>query len=360
MKQIVIAVLNASLLTALAAPCSLGADYEPFPLFSGQHGAGQIAFSGDGNSLGVFMQPDKELRIWNVATRQESAGIAVGEDVHMWAFAPDREIVAFAHQGDGTVSLWDVATGQEIAAKRRAGGTRDTAGCLAFSPKGESLVWEMDGNLQIWPLTEPGYDSETKELKLDGFGSVSFSPDGQTMVVGRTAKTRRRDRPRGEVQFWDVPTWTRRRSLTGYPRFPFVALSHDGSRLAIDCREFVDLIDVASERRIRVQVRQPPFDPPIEPYYVALSADGQVLATARWLRPPVVSLWDADTGEPIGTLPHPDTEGIHSMAFSPDNVHFATSIHGGLDVPGSGGVYLWKKIPKTPSTGSKSRGLSRD
>ncbi|MEX0712508.1 MAG: hypothetical protein WD278_09170, partial [Pirellulales bacterium] len=188
---------------------------------------------------------------------------------------------------------------------------------------------------------------------------ISFCPNGQTMVVGGLARqTRRRDRPRGEVQFWDVPTLTRRRTLTGYPREPFVALSRDGSRLAIDCREFVDLVDVASELRIRVQVRQPPFDPPIEPYYMALSPDGQVLATARWLRPPVVSLWDADTGEPIGTLPHPDTQGITSMVFSPDNVHFATAIHGGPEVPGSGGVYLWKKVAKTRSTGSKSSGLS--
>jgi WD40 repeat protein len=348
MKQIVIAVLNASLLTALAAPCSLGADYEPFPLISGQHGAGHVAFSVDGKSVGVFMYEEKELRIWNVATRQESAPIEVGERVHWWAFAPDRDIVALAHQEDGTVGLWDVATGQEIAAKRSP---RGYVTCLAFSPQGEILVWGKGEALHIWPLTDEGYDSETKELKQGGAGSISFSPDGQTMVVGGLARqTRRRDRPRGEVQFWDVPTLTRRRTLTGYPREPFVALSRDGSRLAVDCREFVDLIDVASERRIRVQVRQPPFVPAIEPYWMALSPDGQVLATARELRPPVVSLWDAESGERIGALPHPDTTGILWMAFSPDNVHFATAIPGYADVPGSGGVYLWKKVAKTPST----------
>ncbi|MEX0714046.1 MAG: WD40 repeat domain-containing protein, partial [Pirellulales bacterium] len=109
MKQILIAVLNVSLLAAVAAPCSLAAEYESFPLISGQHGAGNVAFSEDGKSVGVFLYEEKELRIWNVATRQESARIEVGERVQWWAFSPDREIVALAHQGADAVGLWDVA-----------------------------------------------------------------------------------------------------------------------------------------------------------------------------------------------------------------------------------------------------------
>jgi WD40 repeat protein len=354
MKRAVLLVLSAIHAVALAPVRGAEPRYELFSLHSGQIGALALAFSHDGERLAVAVYGDNDegfVRIWDVASRQELPLIPVARGAQMLAFAPDRNRLAIEDR-DGTVGLWDIDSGEEVASKISL--RRPYLGnCLAFSPRGEVLVWGPPAKtLQFWRLGEQGYDSPLQELKLNGVAlSIAFAPDGETMVLA-VATPGRRDRSRAEVQFWDVRTLTRRRSLTGYAGFPIVAFSQDGGHLCIGCREFVDVIDVASQRRLRIQAHQAPF-PAGEFYPVALSPDGQVFATARSERLPVVTLWDAATGRPMTTLNHGHKAGINTMAFSPDNLHFAALIYAVGD-PRGGGVHLWKKVRNTTSSDAAS------
>ena len=143
-----------------------------------------VCFSPDGKTL-VSGSRDQTVRLWNVETGENTKTLK-GNSGYSVCFSPDGKTVASA---DCTVHLWDVATGEKT---KKLEGHRDFVNSMSFSPDGNTLVsGSGDHTVRLWDLKT---GENIKTLKdVWGVKSVSFLPDGKTLVSGGMA-----------IRLWDV------------------------------------------------------------------------------------------------------------------------------------------------------------
>ena len=157
---------------------------------------GQFAYStsGGGYADGKWHDgPDSVIRIWNVATGQET-GTLEGHKGIVWgvAVSPDgRRLLSCGR--DRTLILWDAATGALI---RRFKGHTASIGCVAFLPDGRRAVSSsLDSTIRLWDL-ETGDEIHSFRGTSDGLAWVAVSPDGSKLLSA--------DLLGYELKLWDV------------------------------------------------------------------------------------------------------------------------------------------------------------
>ncbi len=150
---------------------------------------GPVDFLADGELL-IAATYRGEVVIWDVATGEEINGFDCGMTIHDMAPAPDGETVALAGVAD--VFLWRGKTGEKLATIH--------VPIPPFSP----FAFKSPGGFPKHP-------------------SVTFSPDGNTLVIGS---------PDGTIRFWDMKLQAERFSLK-QPEGPvdFLAFGSDGKTL---------------------------------------------------------------------------------------------------------------------------------
>jgi WD40 repeat protein len=102
------------------------------------------------------------------------------------AFAPNGKILA-SGSADKTIILWDVPGFQPrpVVLSGHAGGIRT----IAFSPDGSRLAsGGADGSLRVWDVAR-GVQVDVRPA-TNPINSLAYSPDGETIVVGREAPGR--------------------------------------------------------------------------------------------------------------------------------------------------------------------------
>ncbi|NMF58213.1 hypothetical protein HC246_09310 [Pseudanabaena yagii GIHE-NHR1] len=194
---------------------------------------------------------------------------------------------------------------QETLNKRseynRLEGHDDYVLSVSFNPNGKTLVsGSGDKTIKLWNL-ETGTEILTLKGHDNPIVSVSFSPDGKTLASGSTDKT---------IKLWNLETGREIRTLKGHESFVYsVSFSPDGKTLASGSDDkTIKLWNLETGREIRTLKGHESFV-----YSVSFSSNGKTLASGSDDK--TIKLWNLETGREIRTLK--GHEGfVYSVSFS--------------------------------------------
>jgi WD40 repeat protein/DNA-binding SARP family transcriptional activator len=326
-----------------------GRDRAGFPQISPPLSMFAMAFAPDGSGL-VTTRDNGPTLLWNPGLTTVRRYPIGGQGV---AVSPDGGVAALTENSDGnktgTVSFLNLRSGD---VRTGSGGhhgsykTKYEAAGVTFTPDGRSVVTVgNDSRLLTWDVSTASVRTalaETGDLPLRGpalsaDGTIAYTTDrNRDVVVWDLSGSHRLDRP-----------FT---AGTGFPGWPWFAMSPDGRMLAVVSspqadRGTITLIDMADlhvVRRIRYAHSTPEA--------LAFSPAGATLAVSSVSNEEGrqdTRLWDVASGRMTAILHGIPVlhQRLTAMGFSPDGSMLAG---GGTGTPPHGGlVYVWR--PATPN-----------
>jgi WD40 repeat protein len=325
-----------------------GRDHATFPSISPPLSLFAMAFAPDGSGL-VTTRDNGPTLLWDPGLTTARRYAIGGQGV---AVSPDGRIAALIENSDdhnaGNVSLLNLRSGD---VRTGSGGhhgpfkTEYEAVGVTFTPDGRSVVTVgNDSRFLIWDVATGSVRTtlaETGDLPLRGpvlsaDGTSAYTTDrNRDVVVWDLSGSHRLDRP-----------FT---AGTGFPGWPFFAMSPDGRLLAVPSSSksgshdgiwLFDTSDLHVTRRI-------PQDLDFSSAPLAFSPDSATLAVGSWNDEEgrsQVRLWDVASGKMTATLHAiPANQRLTAVKFSPDG----NLLVGGTGTsPHAGYFYVWR--PGTP------------
>jgi len=164
-------------------------------------GIGALAFSPDDKELVAGAQ--SEAKLWDLTSDRER--LLEGHDGLLMglAFSPDGRflVIANGYVGKGPAVVWDVANFDRVSRVAAIGAELPLDSmAVAFSSDGHLMAISGQSNKVLVYRTTTW--QKLKELPATGLltAGLVFSPDNKTLLTAS---------PCGEVQFWQVGSWTK-------------------------------------------------------------------------------------------------------------------------------------------------------
>ena len=270
----------------------------------------RVAFSPDGSLLASTSLGASDVTLWDPSTGQ-AVGVITGHRgmIHAMAFTRDGKNLVTGGS-DRTIRIWDVATRQQTAMLQEPRGTAtaDTElaaiVAVACSPDGTAVAAAReDGPVDVYRPSPAGLSSSWI-AHVNGTAALAYTPDGKTLATGGYDDT---------VKIWNPATGELIRTFQGHTGWVFsLACSHDGQILASGGRDRSIRLWNRADGRERLSlsghagsIRS-----------LAFSHDDKLIASAG--ADETVRLWDVATGHELAVLNgHKGT--VRSVAFADDD-----------------------------------------
>ncbi len=264
--------------------------------------------------------PKQEWGVQSIAVSPDGQLVAVGSGIR------ERS----ADRSNERITVWNLKTHALVTNIAKG------AVSLTFLPDGKRLVSASLTTVRIWNTS-----TWKEEASLaDNGGPVSFSADATRLATSS----------REGVRIWNTSDWGEARLIASSGGL--FAVSPDGNTVATETTAGIKLIPLQAGRpevllhdstnlfsRPGPSTNQPPrgiqrFRENMQARLLAFSPDGRTVVAARNTLSHrgvfVLSVWDAATGQEIGSMPadpeHIEHAGmITSLTFSPDGRRLATT-----------------------------------
>lgn len=236
--------------------------------------ASPVFFTPEGALIAADAEP--HLRIFPAEGRSDF--LMKSRDLIPWpALSPDGRLLAGPGEGS-SIAILDLASRKETL---RFAVPELLWGC-AFSPDGRKLAaLPSDGTIRLWSV-ETGKEL-LKIVTKDPCYSLAFSPDGKAVAGGSIT---------GSIRLWDASVGNVLQKLEQKGSIMALAFSPDGGRLAaIGLAKSTKLWDLASGKELRTLAGGDTT--------LAFSPDGKLLAAGGSQGPPVVWIWEAESGKEL-------------------------------------------------------------
>lgn len=266
---------------------------------------------------GMPIQPKIRWQLTDLWSVTDPAPIEIaghGDVINVFAMTPDGRF-AVTGSKDKTARVWDATTGRLLTDLK---GHKDEITAVAITPDGLNVVTgSKDKSGRLW-------NARTGETKMifPGVGDhflhqvsrIAITPDVQTLVTQTDS---------GCVRVWNISTGKARLELN-VQHVVSMALTPDGSRLALGCADFSP--DDGPERFAHIyETEKGTCLFTLKAHRnrvnaIAITPDGRRIVTGSWDR--TAKVWDGRTGNLLHTYPHDDQ--ITDVAITPDGERVTT------------------------------------
>lgn len=300
------------------------------------------AISPDGKLVATGGGDDPAVRVWDAATgAQRLALLGHGAAIGALTFLPDGKSLASV-DWDDSLRIWDLATGQQTSKiDKAAHGLSAT-----FAPDGKSLL-TVDSADHV-TLLEVATGALIKRLELkESRPEFAFSADAALAAIGGSECDAKGDNCRAKVWLWETAkSALQALSPDGEYGIRALAIAPDKRRLAVgtgaglfgkcEGRCMVQVLELPGGRELWRQAR---FAQDIKA--LAFTPDGKSLIAAG--NDAAARIFDAATGRIAFTLGG-EVEPVSAVRFSPDGRWLAVGTGNGVDPsrpPQALHVILW-------------------
>jgi RNA polymerase sigma factor (sigma-70 family) len=192
-----------------------------------------LAFSPDGKTVasgtgcGGAEADVETVKLWDVKTGKLLRSLKTRDlEADKIAFAPDGKLLAAVHdpvldhsQGSAEVTLWDAAEGKWSQALPESDGIE----IIAFAPDGKKLLGAARTKLLVWDVVTHKTIRKSELKTTEERSALAFSPDGTALAVA----------DKHDVALYDVKAAMRTKTLRGGEGLiGTLSFSPDGNTLA--------------------------------------------------------------------------------------------------------------------------------